>query len=90
VLGGLGQHDHVAFRDELLPLTHPGHQRGELRVSHAEPLAVTALEEDPRSQARVDPVEVLRVDRQPLLVLLTGDPAHAEAELFHQRSHPLR
>src|ERR1035438_9841045 len=30
-----------------------------------------------------------RVDRQPVLVLLAGDPAHAEAELFHQYSHPL-
>ena len=77
--GGLGQHDHRAPRDELPPRTHAGHQRGEPRVSHAEPLAVPALEEDPRSQARLDPVQVPRMDRQPALALLAGGPAHAEA-----------
>jgi hypothetical protein len=30
------------------------------------------------------------VDRQPVLVLLTGGPEHAKAQLFHERSHPLR
>jgi hypothetical protein len=90
VFGGLGQDDHVASRDQLLPRPQAGHRPGELRVSYAEPLTVTALEEDTRSQARFDPVQVQRVDRQPVLALLAGCSEQAEAELFHQRSQILR
>ena len=65
-----GQQDDIAFREELVAGAKPGHQRGQLVIGHAEPLAVAVLEIDTFAQTGVDPPDVQRMDREPLLVLL--------------------
>ncbi|WP_245805088.1 hypothetical protein [Amycolatopsis australiensis] len=52
-------------------------------VGHAEGFAVAVFEVDRFAEIGVDPVEVVRVDRQPPFVLFAGTPDDAEAELVH-------
>jgi len=59
VKGGFGQQHHVAGRDDLFARTDAGNLAGEMLIREAEVLAITALEEDPRPQVGVNPVEVL-------------------------------
>ena len=68
--GGAGEQQHIAGRDDLFAREKAPDQRGEVLVGDAVLLAVPLLEDDPRTQVGVDPVEVLRVDRPPELVLL--------------------
>ena len=53
------------------------------RVEDPEIPAVSAFEIDLAAQVGVDTVEVMGVDRQAMLVLLTSDRHHAKAQLTH-------
>src|SRR6478609_449410 len=83
---GLRRENDVALRDELLATEEPADVALELVVGHAVPLAVAGLEEDPPAQLLGDPVDVLGVQWQPVLVLLEGPGHDAEAELDHART----
>jgi len=60
--GGFGQQHHVGGRDDLLTRVHAGDHRGEMVVGDAVAVAVAVLEDDPRPQVGIDPVEVSRAD----------------------------
>jgi hypothetical protein len=53
-------------------------------VGHTERFAVAVFEVDGFPEIGVDPVEVVRVDRQPPFVLLAGTGDDAETELVHE------
>ena len=58
-----------AVRQELVTGAQAGDIARQLAVRHAEMLTIAALEVDAPPQAGLDPLDVQRVDRQPLLVL---------------------
>jgi hypothetical protein len=80
---GLGQQHHIAGRDDLLARTKARNLGGELLIGDAVAVAIAPLEEDPRPQVGVDPVEVLGMDWQPELVLLARGAKYSETELVH-------
>ena len=68
----LGQEDDVALRDQLGARPDAPHETGERLVGHSERRAVALLQVDLGPEVVVDLLQVLRVDRQPVLVLLAG------------------
>ena len=83
---GLGSTIDVAPREQLLARQQPADQRRQLVVGDAEPLAVPALEEEPPAHARVDALDVRRVDRQPPLVRLARRRDDAGSQVAHRAS----
>ena len=81
------QHD-VAFRHQLLPRAKTGEHTDEPRIGHVVGVAIPVLDVGASPQRRVDPGEVLRVNRQPALVRLARTGDHAEAERGHGRRRP--
>ena len=82
--GGLGQQHHVAGRNDLLTRTDARDLGGEMLVREAEVLALSPLKDDSRPKVGLNPVEVLRMDRQPELVLLARAGKDAKTELIHE------
>ena len=64
---------------DLRARPQPCHRSRQLRVGHAEVLAVAVLDVDVRQEVGVYSVEVFRMDRQPPFVLLAGPTDDAEA-----------
>ena len=68
----LGKQDDVAVGDELFAGGDSADEFGQCVVGGAEIRAVAVLEEDPRTNARIDPGEMCTGESAVSLVLLTG------------------
>ena len=81
----LRQQHHVGGGDQLVTRQEAGHDAGQVGVGVAEPDGVAGLERDRRSQVGVQRGEMVRVQGQPVLVLLRRRSHHPEGEERHGR-----